>query len=189
MTSCSVTGCVGRHLAKGYCSAHYQRWRSHGDPLHVPTDKLCRACGERKPLNQFYVVKSGKDAGRPRSQCKQCISEASRRLNAERSKVDPYWSTKKSSAWRAANKQKDRHQHVRRMYGLTGEDYEAMLERQGNNCAICGGPFVATPTVDHDHLTGAVRGLLHQKCNNICGLAGDDPAMLRAAADYLERYR
>lgn len=33
MKSCSVNGCTNRVLARGYCGAHYQRWRKHGNPL------------------------------------------------------------------------------------------------------------------------------------------------------------
>lgn len=44
-------------------------------------------------------------------------------------------------------------------------------------CPIC---------VDHDHTTGKVRGLLCHGCNHGIGSLKDDPAMLRAAADYLE---
>jgi len=34
--TCSITGCTGKHLARGWCSKHYNRWRSHGDPLREP---------------------------------------------------------------------------------------------------------------------------------------------------------
>ncbi len=43
--------------------------------------------------------------------------------------------------------------------------------------------------IDHDHKTGQVRSLLCKKCNGVLGLVDDDPALLRAAADYIERHR
>lgn len=50
--------------------------------------------------------------------------------------------------------------------GVTDAEYAAMLERQGGGCAICGTtPKTRRLNVDHDHKTGAVRGLLCHRCN------------------------
>lgn len=74
-------------------------------------------------------------------------------------------------------------------YGLTVAEWEAMLEAQGGVCAICGEPETAKNrtvlAVDHDHATGRARGLLCHRCNRLLGHAGDDPEILRRAADYL----
>lgn len=43
--------------------------------------------------------------------------------------------------------------------------------------------------VDHDHVSGKMRGLLCQKCNHGIGLMGEDPDRLRRAARYLEESR
>ena len=76
-------------------------------------------------------------------------------------------------------------------YKLAQEDYEAMLVAQDGRCAICRsdewGGKSGVPHVDHDHVTGEVRGLLCAGCNNGLGHFADDPERLRAAADYLER--
>ncbi len=79
--------------------------------------------------------------------------------------------------------------HYARKFGITVEDYERMLAAQAGRCAICnstepGGRGVFH--VDHDHATGTVRGLLCTNCNAGLGQFKDDPALLRAAANYLE---
>lgn len=74
-------------------------------------------------------------------------------------------------------------------YGLTLEEYEAMKIAQGNACAICGNPPNGHNLyVDHDHATGVVRALLCRNCNAGVGYFADDPARMRAAAEYVERF-
>lgn len=75
-------------------------------------------------------------------------------------------------------------------YGLTVEQYEAMVQRQGNCCAICGnGPTIGkTLCVDHDHRTGKVRGLLCNTCNVGMGALKDDPELVWLAFAYLVEY-
>ena len=77
-------------------------------------------------------------------------------------------------------------------YGLTTEDYSAMLKAQNNLCAICGNPETATYRgktkalcVDHCHKTGEVRGLLCRECNLGVGYFQDAPNVLRHAIKYL----
>jgi hypothetical protein len=76
--------------------------------------------------------------------------------------------------------------HLRRKFGITQADYDALLERQGGGCAICGKPpGKISLHVDHDHETGEVRGLLCVGCNNALGQFHDDPALLDRAIDYV----
>ena len=85
--------------------------------------------------------------------------------------------------------------HLRRKtYGIDQDEYLAMLDGQGGVCAICAQPETATRrgevkalSVDHDHATGAIRGLLCQNCNTAIGLLGDNPERLQAAISYLTR--
>lgn len=76
-----------------------------------------------------------------------------------------------------------------REYGLTVAEYDALVARHAGNCGACGKPFGDDFVIDHCHLTGTVRGLLHGTCNSALGFAKDSPATLRALAAYLERSR
>lgn len=70
--------------------------------------------------------------------------------------------------------------------------YDEIFVSQNGVCAICGGgPIVSrfkNLSVDHCHSTNVIRGLLCGLCNPAIGLMQDDPARLRAAADYLEKF-
>jgi hypothetical protein len=79
-------------------------------------------------------------------------------------------------------------------YGLTPEEFDAILASQGGRCGICRSksPKSArngTWCVDHDHVTGQVRGLLCNLCNRAVGMLQDDPKIIRAAVRYVERHR
>lgn len=80
-------------------------------------------------------------------------------------------------------------------YGMTIEQYDAMLCEQAGKCAICqksdsGANHGHAPWlhVDHDHATGSVRGLLCTQCNHLLGNCRDNPGLLIAAISYLAKY-
>lgn len=104
---------------------------------------------------------------------------------------------------RLANPERYRQTHrrnrIKRKYGITLEEYEAILAR---GCAICGStkgrvvgkrgeapPPEPRLCLDHDHTNGKVRDALCHSCNTGLGSFADDPHRLRAAAEYLERHR
>lgn len=71
-------------------------------------------------------------------------------------------------------------------YGITFDQFYAMIVAQEYCCAICRTPFSDTkPVVDHDHATGKVRGVLCDACNNGLGRFKDNPQSLRRAISYL----
>jgi len=81
------------------------------------------------------------------------------------------------------------HQARRQNYGLTSEQFEALLCEQAGRCKVCDDPLGAGRCqmhVDHDHVTGQVRGLLCHGCNVAIGCAKDSPGRLRLMAAYLE---
>lgn len=103
--------------------------------------------------------------------------------------------------WRAKNRESSRVYHrqlyaknrdarisyrMNRKYGVTLEEYAAMLAAQGGGCAICGAKQKKRRlAVDHDHETGEVRGLLCSPCNTGLGQFKDKAALLARAIDYL----
>lgn len=109
--------------------------------------------------------------------------------------ADPAKAKAKYDAWTRANPEKykaiQRNSVLKRAYGITLAERDAMLEAQGNACAICGAPEPGSKRgwhIDHCHSTKKVRGILCHHCNVSAGAAKDDPARLRMIADYLERH-
>lgn len=92
--------------------------------------------------------------------------------------------------------EKDR--KIYRTYGITGAEYRALIELQGNKCAICfEPPGQKALAVDHDHSCcdgstscgKCVRRLLCNRCNTMIGLARDNAALLLLASQYLDDFR
>jgi hypothetical protein len=80
-----------------------------------------------------------------------------------------------------------------RKYGLTDDDWARMVARQDNRCAICRtdkpGGRGELWHIDHDHVTGRVRGLLCHGCNVGIGNFRDDPDLMLAAVEYIRSSR
>lgn len=75
-------------------------------------------------------------------------------------------------------------------FDLTEDQFDALKLAQGGGCAICFKVVEASGrhlSVDHDHVTGKVRGILCRACNVGIGHMLDQPHLLRRAADYLEK--
>src|SRR5215471_7601386 len=134
----------------------------------IPT-KGCIRCKAIKPVQEFYYHVVTKRGGRKRfsTYCRACTNAKAKEWLKN--------NTGKRIAWRARNKL--------RQYGLTLRCYEEMERQQGGACKICKKPETARHqngtvrklAVDHDHQTGAVRGLLCTACNNLLGLAQESP--------------
>jgi len=75
-------------------------------------------------------------------------------------------------------------------YGITPEQFFAMVKEQDNRCKICKREAGKRRLhIDHCHTTGKIRGLLCSPCNTSLGGFRDDPELLRAAIQYLEENR
>lgn len=114
------------------------------------------------------------------------------RLKAERQR-EYYRNTRAArlatgKLWHEKNRESKRAYDRARRLGISIE--QALAMDLVTNCEATGLVLGVDPkdrAFDHNHETGVVRGVLHSKINLAIGLFGDDPAALRAAADYLER--
>lgn len=71
-------------------------------------------------------------------------------------------------------------------YAITKDEYEKLFKLQNGVCAICKtNDDKRSLAVDHNHITGKIRGLLCIKCNVVLGIMKDSPDILRAASHYL----
>lgn len=128
--------------------------------------RVCPRCEIYKPWSEFHKAKQGFFGHG--SRCKKCIN--------------------------TLNMLSYREYMLKRAYDISCEDYNAMLKSQNGVCAICDLPEsvmlhgkVKLLSVDHDHETGRIRGLLCHNCNTLLGNAKDSPAILQSAIDYLKR--
>lgn len=211
--TCDVLRCVRPHTARGYCDFHYREWKRCGVSGSTPppsTTGICsyRDCGRRRrthglcsahylqqfkgeelrPLRVHIDTTSRDEHGR--KQCSRC---------REWKPADAYMANPRIKGglhsfcmrcWRSDT--------LKRAYGITLDEYEAMLARQDGGCAICGGTNASGRNlyVDHDHSCcpggtscgRCVRALLCDPCNRSIGLMRDDPARLEAAAAYVRQY-
>ena len=123
--------------------------------------RFCTICEQEKSLAEFGTYKTrGKTYIRQR--CRECLRDYDRI-------------------------------HTHKRYGITPEQYAEQLAAQHGVCAICKQPETTVQrgrvlqlAVDHDHVTGQVRGLLCMQCNQTLGKVGDSVERLKAMIFYLE---
>ena len=98
----------------------------------------------------------------------------------------------RSKQWYFNNKERLIEYYLEKKYDITLEQYNELLIKQDFCCAICGKHVSKCKkrlAVDHDHITGEVRGLLCMQCNIILGNANDDVEILLEAINYLNKLK
>ena len=99
-----------------------------------------------------------------------------------------------NAQYRKDNPQLQRGYDLKRRFGITQADYDRMVVAQCGACQICGLVPSEDPdaprgyrllVVDHDHVTGKVRGLLCNNCNTMLGQAKDNIETLTKSIEYL----
>jgi hypothetical protein len=140
-------------------------------PYAIGDRKICSTCRADLPLTAFDKNRAAKDG--LANQCHECLKESRRK-------------------WREGHPREHRGRHVKNRYRIGLDEYEALASVVGGKCPICGEPPTAplkTLDLDHDHVTGRVRGFLCRGCNLALGGARDNPDILRALAEYVEQHR
>jgi hypothetical protein len=149
------------------------------DPWSVDDQGLlyCNRCKTKKRVCEF-----GRDKDTPIGYARKC-RECNRNYQANRRKQRPEHCAKQH---RAA---------VLKMYGCDLYTYQTLLEKQDHKCAICRQPETnvrkgktQSLSIDHDHDSKKIRGLLCANCNVAIGMLRDDITILESAIDYLKSY-
>jgi hypothetical protein len=85
-----------------------------------------------------------------------------------------------------------RRAHLKRAYGITPAQYDALFQAQGKICAICETPNPGSKKgwhIDHCHSTRKTRGILCHNCNLTIGHAKDDINRMVAAMFYVLKHK
>lgn len=166
----------------------------------------CKKCSEMKPHHEFYRVR-----GKLYTYlCKKCKAEDYRiryrngygEKLKERRRKNAVVLRQKEHDYRNTNPESEKGKRLQKYWpGTTRKEaldnFKALVLLQQNNCAICGRketrkynrpPYqIRDLSVDHDHKTGKVRGLLCDECNTLIARARDCPETCESAAHYLRR--
>ncbi len=96
---------------------------------------------------------------------------------------------KSIKAWRTAHPHHRHSENLWRAFGITIAQYNEMLKEQGGRCAVCEQkPTTIRLAVDHDHITGTIRGLLCLGCNTTVGKLRDSPELVEKLRRYLYKH-
>ena len=139
--------------------------------------KTCSTCKQVLGLNDFHKNKAMPDG--LHSQCKTCNNKA-RSLHKKRF-------PEKAKNWRIKNP----HYTLKKNgVDVSADDFHKLIDEQNGLCAICGHkplPKEKRLSIDHDHKTNKVRGLLCSNCNAGLGMFKDDIDFLNSAIRYLNK--
>ncbi len=162
--------------------------------------KVCTKCGIEKPIGEFRFKKGYKD--NIDSYCILCRRNYDNNYfiaNKDKFHIKrKQWRTKhaeKIRQNRIKNSQKAKIYKLKKLYGMSWEEFQLLYKQQNGICGICKeillikGKHNEVCCVDHDHITYKIRGLLCHKCNKTLGLLKDNPDLCYAAGDYLKKHQ
>lgn len=188
-------------MLKGYC-------RKHGD-LDETTGRVCKdaqakgglrlrckQCSHDNKIKNYYANQQEKI-----DYSIQWKKDNREKVNAK-VREDKKNNPEKYKAWDKAYRERNGDRLIElaaaTRRGISIEEYHAMIESQGNKCAICKqeekrksskSDEITRLCIDHDHDTGFVRELLCHDCNTAIGKMKDSPELMLAGADYLLKHK
>lgn len=133
--------------------------------------------------------------------CNNCYMKQYRENNVDKIKEHTKRSNEKSKEYhknffkkyypihKLDYKRRNRKYKLNKFYNLSLEDYNLLFIKQSGKCAICGielNRLLRTPDLDHNHITGKVRGILCRKCNNLIYRFDNDVNLLTRIIEYLK---
>jgi hypothetical protein len=152
--------------------------------------KTCIECNQKKSITDFRKRKNSKDGYN--HSCQPCQLEKDRNYYSQNSTKEKRQKSYLKSKNTGVIKQQHRNNHLKTMYGITQDDYNGMFDEQKGCCAICGKhqfEISRALSVDHDHNTGQIRGLLCHTCNSAIGKFYDNIDLLENAITYLKQIK
>ncbi len=162
------------------CRKEYQL-KKHAKKILQRGTKQCMSCRKVKAFSEFFENHSTRD--NIDIYCKQCRTISIQAKKQEKEK------SREQSDLRIS---KRRARKLRSLYGITEEECRSLYNQQQGLCAICGRPERKSLSkmlcVDHNHLTGKVRGLLCSSCNSGLGHFEENMDYLNHAIEYLEQH-
>jgi len=150
-------------------------------------NKQCPKC--KNILSEDKFNKSNRRDGL-QTYCRSCHNSIQR----EKYNNDPMAKVKRqlrAGRRKSLKPEAQRRSELKRLYGITLEQYVEMFVKQNEVCAVCKNSCITKKSlsVDHDHETGKVRGLLCNRCNRALGMFMDDENILLSAAAYVKKYK
>lgn len=172
------------------------RIRKSTKPHHKPEwiEKICKLCKKEKDKkdynnkNRFEIRKKLK-----KLECSYCHLNLTINEFTDSGLKQKYVTCR--NCMNAAARKHYRKSYLKDRYGITQQIYDDLLKEQKGVCAICNNIETRINglskksnvlSVDHNHITGKVRGLLCHLCNSAIGKLRDSSNLLRKAADYLD---
>lgn len=146
---------------------------------------------KKKKRERAYYKNNAKRRAYLRQQARKYYSDPTKKDARAARRVELREQKKQTPEGRALLAAEDRRRNLKRNYGLTVEQVDALWERQGRACAICSTdlPTVQDGHIDHCHETNKVRGLLCMMCNVGLGSFKENIKALRRAAAYIRLHR
>jgi Autographiviridae endonuclease VII len=160
--------------------------------------KTCYRCEQPKPLEAFAIDNSRNSKDGRQNACRPCKAKIQRAYRAQRTPEQVRKALDYNIALRKRLKierpghieAQNKDSQLKTKYKINLQIYNDMFAIQKGLCLGCyrhSSEFNQSLAVDHNHITGEIRGLLCINCNRTLGYGKDNPAILRRLADYLER--